>query len=1219
MSRRLRTFLFASVLFGALFASVPWWLGAALRPILRAQGVAFDRYERDGYAHFRLRGVTYRNPGLSVTAGEVRSLTPLAWLGQRLRGREPQLTIIDWSLRRAATPAGLGADGAVGTKPLAGVPDVQAALRRIGPRLLRWLPRARLQQGSIHGLGPEVRVGDADWQHGKLTVDAVRLARHVIAANITFAADGSARLVAHTAGNEAALRLAWTGAEIKGTATLWAQPLELTARFPVRGWLPVAATATAAHWELPAARLGLGAPYAQVQGNAHLVWRDNAWELSLDARADPATQPKTDAPPITARAGAHGTLRELTLTTLAVDTPFATATLSAPVTFSFDHPPAATSALLTVRADLTRLPWLEARGEVDGTVRVNGDPASAAQHFDLKLRDVALQGVSIRSAVARGEFRWPRLELTDLDVQLDESSRVQAHGAVNWETRELTGVAFTGKLAPAWFARWLPAGSTWTTAEMSATADGPLAAPHHAGTLQLTGATWAPLHPVALEAAWQGKGAQMEILSAHATAGHSAIELTGALDRAGLGLAQLRITAADETVWTLARPARLTWSPVWQLDGLQLTGPAGGLTLKGRGGAEGSFDVTAAGLDSAWLRDWVTVPGPAWQLHTLAASGKIVADGLDFTTALTAQIAMEPRPAQVKFTATGGAQGVRIEELNVVDGTRVLTQASGRLPLTWKSSREPRLQLDPAAPLELTGTAEPDSPLWATLAAATGLQFTRPLARFNLRGTLREPAGDLQLQADRLSLAAARLPYPLPEATALALDLRFDRSQVTLTKFSARLDGQAVSAAGTLPMNEDRWRQCWEEPAKIDWSGATGRLEIPDADLAPFARRMPQFFASRGHLKATVELHQGKFAGELHLTDAAARPVPPFGTLQEINADLTLADRTLTVQRLTARLGGEPVTIDGNVEFIPGAAPRLDLGLKAVNLPLVRSTGLLVRSDLDLRARTDRAGLTRLTGAVTLRDCLILKSLEELLPTGPRGVARRPPYFSVAAEPYRRWPLAIAVRGPGAVRVRTAVFTGKAGALFQLGGTLGEPRAVGALTVAEGEVLFPFATFKVQSGTVRLSEADPFTAAVNLTATAQQRDYQLQLAATGSLPRPDLALSSTPALGADAVLLMVMTGQPPGGADAASSAQRLALVGAYFGRSLFQELGLGGGDRLEISAGAQVTQQGRETYQFEYKLGRDWSVVGEYDQYDSYNAGLKWRVFTQESVPDAKP
>jgi translocation and assembly module TamB len=259
---------------------------------------------------------------------------------------------------------------------------------------------------------------------------------------------------------------------------------------------------------------------------------------------------------------------------------------------------------------------------------------------------------------------------------------------------------------------------------------------------------------------------------------------------------------------------------------------------------------------------------------------------------------------------------------------------------------------------------------------------------------------------------------------------------------------------------------------------------------------------------------------------------------------------------------------------------------------------------------------------VTVRDCLVLANvnLRTLLPSGRRGVARQPPYFSVEAEPFARWPLAVELRAPGAIRVRTTAYNGTASAHFLLGGTLGEPRAVGELTVDQGQVLFPFATFKVQQGAVRLREADPFRAAVSLNATSQRRDYQLRLEMTGELPAPNIAISSTPALEAADVLLMVMTGQPPANdtTTAASSGPRLALLGAYLGRGLFQDLGFGGEDRLEISAGEHISRQGRETYEFEYKLGEHWSLLGEYDVYDRYNAGLKWRVYTEESKADEK-
>jgi translocation and assembly module TamB len=217
----------------------------------------------------------------------------------------------------------------------------------------------------------------------------------------------------------------------------------------------------------------------------------------------------------------------------------------------------------------------------------------------------------------------------------------------------------------------------------------------------------------------------------------------------------------------------------------------------------------------------------------------------------------------------------------------------------------------------------------------------------------------------------------------------------------------------------------------------------------------------------------------------------------------------------------------------------------------------------------------------------------------------------VKEAPFSRWGLKVEVRGEHSLRARTAVFRGTASAHFQLSGTLGEPRAVGELTVDQGQVLFPFATLDVQLGTVRLSEADPYHPQVNANATTRRYGYDLRMEATGPLQSPYVTLTANPALESSQVLLMVMTGQVPAtGVGGTTGQQRLARVGAFVGQGLLNNL-TGGNDedRLEIVTGQQVSLQGRETYQIEYKLNDRWSLVGEYDEFDDYNAGLKWRVY----------
>lgn len=1208
MARWLRVLLWSLGIVGLALATLPWWLGAPLRLVLRTKGMTFERYEREGYAQFQLQEVRFQNADIEFTAKKVRAPTPLVWLRQRMRTAGPTLLVDGWRLRILPKP-----QQTHGAATIKGLPDLAALVRRVGPRVFYWLPRAELSNGELLGVGPDIVISGVDWRDSTLKVDGLRVSDRVLSFDLTPEADDAIVLNAHTADNEARLQLRLSGLEISGEASLWNQPVQLSARFADIGWMPIEASAVAEDWRLPAARVKLGAPYAMVTGKARLIWRAGSFELSASAKAEPGAD--TKAPPFEASATARGNIHELTVTELRVDAPFATAGLSAPITFKFDGPVSAESAHLAVKADLAKLPWLEARGKVEGDITVAGGDTAARQEFALKFNEVAVRDFTIEAADVAGVMEWPRMELTRLSAQLDKTSSLEAHGSVNWETRELDAVAVNAELGPGWFARWLPAGAGWTTAHLVANAEGPLDAPHHTGTLKLTEAKWPPLHPIAMDASWQGTGSSLEIKCV-ATADDSTIAIAGTLDPRGLQFTRLDFTPDGSAAWQLVAPAAVAWLPHWQVDDLRLSGPGGELALKALGGADGVVALTATNFDSAWLQDWATLTGPDWEVQTLNATGRIADGALAFDAALTAQIEMSPRPAQVSVKAHGDARGIDLTEFTVVDTGRVLTTATGRLPLSWVTEPEPHLRIDESAPLELRATTEPDSPLWASLAAWTGLELDAPSAKVDLKGTLRQLEGEVRVGAARLVAAPGRFKFPFPDLEDLTLALQLDRQRVTLTTFSANLDGQAVQATGQMPMDDDRWQQLWHDPVAFDWSKAQARVEIPDADLAPISRRFPDLIAAQGRLVAHVELAPGaKFTGELHLTDAATRPLAPFGTVQDINAELVLAGDLLTVRSMTATLGGEPITLGGSVTLVSIGAPRLDLRLAGKNLPLVRNTGLLLRSDLDIAATTDAAGLTRLSGTVTVRDCLVLGNLNlrTLLPTGKRGVTRHPPYFAVDTEPFSDWPLAIEVSAQGTVRVRTTVYNGTTSAQFSLGGTLGEPRAVGALTVDNGRVLFPFATFIVQHGAVRLREADPFTAEVNLGATSQRRDYQLRLEMTGELPEPNVVITSAPAMAAADVLLLVMTGQLPAGATGtASGNQRLALLGAYLGRGFFSDLGLGGGDRLEISAGEHVSRQGRETYEFEYKLGERWSLIGEYDAYDAYNAGLKWRFYTQE-------
>ena len=79
-----------------------------------------------------------------------------------------------------------------------------------------------------------------------------------------------------------------------------------------------------------------------------------------------------------------------------------------------------------------------------------------------------------------------------------------------------------------------------------------------------------------------------------------------------------------------------------------------------------------------------------------------------------------------------------------------------------------------------------------------------------------------------------------------------------------------------------------------------------------------------------------------------------------------------------------------------------------------------------------------------------------------------------------------------------------------------------------------------------------------------------------------------------------------------STQQRAQKFGIFLGQNVLSQFGLGGtGEKLTIRSGENISESGHSTYSVEFKLTKDLSLVGEYDRFDAYNAGIQWRVFSK--------
>ena len=430
--RRWLKVLLGSILFLVVaLGTLPWWL-EALRPILRSQRVTFERYERIGYGSFKLHHAQYTHPSVTITAEEVQTDSPLLWLALYLRDDDPLITVNHWALRYTPTPSVPNEK-----RSLNGMADLQRLLIRLVPILHRWLPKVQLNDGELRGFTPEMTIAHGVWHDSALKVDGLGLAGLNLTVVIAGKPDKTFDVTARTSTKEAHVELVWSAPDAKGQGMWWEQSVQLTGHFAEAGWLPAEASAVADHWDLAAARLKLGAPYERVHGQARLNWHNNAYEVSFNAKAEPAA--KSTAPVFEAQAIAHGNFHELTVSTLHVNAPFATASLSAPITFSATHPWSTSAAELSVNVDLAKLPWTEAHGNAEGHVTITPGGAGTRQTFQLDFNHVSLQNYALEKARVRGVLEWPKLTLETLEAQLDKTSSVSAHGAVDWQTRELHG------------------------------------------------------------------------------------------------------------------------------------------------------------------------------------------------------------------------------------------------------------------------------------------------------------------------------------------------------------------------------------------------------------------------------------------------------------------------------------------------------------------------------------------------------------------------------------------------------------------------------------------------------------------------------------------------------------------------------------------------------------------------------------------------------------
>jgi translocation and assembly module TamB len=325
------------------------------------------------------------------------------------------------------------------------------------------------------------------------------------------------------------------------------------------------------------------------------------------------------------------------------------------------------------------------------------------------------------------------------------------------------------------------------------------------------------------------------------------------------------------------------------------------------------------------------------------------------------------------------------------------------------------------------------------------------------------------------------------------------------------------------------------------------------------------------------------------------------------------SDQHATIEKFSGLLGGQPVSLTGSIDLTRRNTVEFDLALRGQKIPLARQPGLILRSDLDLKIVRTNGQPPSISGEMTLGKSLYLRELNLITAGKLDQPTRSPPYFEVKEPPFDQWTLNLKIHGDRFLRVRSPVFNGEISATLDLNGPLREPMALGEVRINSGTLLFPFGTLTVDYGSVSLTSADPHRPQLFITASGRSFGYDVHMEVAGYADDPRMQFTATPPLSSEEVLLMLTAGELPRQEFVFSSREKASRLAFYLGRDLLMRLGIGveTAERLTIRSGEDVSEEGNLTYHLEYNFTDRWAAFGEYDRFNAFNAGLKFRLYSK--------
>lgn len=1243
-----RVLVFAVPAVAAVLLLLPFWFPPLLGRVLGHYEVDVQHVSRQGYGALRLEGVRHRSGAANITVRQVVLPQPATWLRWRWfddpTHPRAAITVDGWEV---VTVPQTNAPARAGEEPLrvaALLDDLATAVARFGP----WLPPTVAREGRLKIGDHEIELPEARWDTRRIGVRA-GVERLGTSAQLAIEPTGSGgfalELNAEPGHTTATAELVPTAGDwaLTGRASWHGNPLVVSARFGrnQEGVWPDTLEVKAPGIRVPAPVLTLPG-YAELTGSLELVGRGDDLRLEVKAQADPTV---TGLPPVRLDLGARLAPEALRLERLECRTPWLELALSNPVTWHFATRQVDRPFRLAAAAALDAQPWVDARGRVEGEVTVEPGRDLVPQ-MDLSLRGsgIAVQGVTVDRLSLAAQAVGAGVSRLDLEAGWTNGSRVRLRA------RDLDVVrrtVATGEVVVAMKPGVLPAGwlpLDFQFVEVSGSFSGALTNLAHRGTLAATRVRVNGLREFALAGDWRGTGVTDLESGLRLQTERAEVGLAGRMrERAAVELTRFSIRPGDDPPLELEGLAVIDWGATGTdvassgravaVRGLVLGNDTRSVAIEGTVRWPGMARLTAGAtnLDARLLEGFLDRALPPVTIETLSAGIEAAQGPARWRLKATARVdgeALTPGPlaagdalvrvARVEADLTGDASGAQLRDLRLSADGEPVFELTGTLPVVAGFLGDGRFwEWHPSDPLDLRFGLVPNARLQQMLAETPGVLAGGLAITGALTGSLAAPEGRVSVRAASIR-APERSPLApwLPRIEDVAVVLRATPDRLAIESLDLQLAGAPLTATLGVPLDGASWEALAQGQIGVNGSHLDGHLRLPGLGLGAWLAERVPWLRPEGTVTVDLQLRPGwNWIGGLEVSGVGTRPVPMLGPVRGIRGRVELRDRRLTLPGIEAEVGGAIVRLEGWTELPDDPReianlPRFDFGLTGTGVPLARQAGLIIRGDLDLHLRHGATNVPAVEGTLTFGRSFVLSDLGDLLERRVRTTGGTEAPFRVAHEPMAGWRLAVDVRGEEFLHVRSPVYSGLHSVDLKLRGTLGEPLLLGDARVDRGTVIFPYASLQTQRGIVSFSEEAPLRPRIEALAASRVFGYDVRIEVSGEATAPAVQFSSTPPLTSEAILLMMTAGELPRHQLTYSTTQRLTKLATILGRDVLNKLGAqdAGEERLSFRSGEGISAGGRVTQSVEYRLSDRLSLVGEYDEYDDLNAGIKWRI-----------